>query len=339
MSMEIIWGIQLKEIILLAKQIGLAVVGAASLWGFILSIRDVRLKKSKSWVVDDWLGMKLFHLILAGTFLAAAAYFALAPVIKAYAHEGISVLPTVPEIIAAFPAMNALFLLLVTAVVGMALLRIFNEEKFSYLITPFYALAFGAAFVMTSLSGWRGTFDSIQIFHFMHGFHSIFTLGSVIVLDFLFIISARSELLKQHVYSLFSPISKVIWTGLSIDFVSVFLITDHFAPSEKFLFIQTVIAVLIINGAILSGPIARKMTDSIKSDGPIEARWRRAGNIAGALSITSWFTITALDFFEGISLNYGELALLYLSAFALAALGHFVFESRESQKEDFQRAG
>jgi hypothetical protein len=215
----------------------------------------------------------------------------------------------------------------------MIVLRLGNEEKFSRLLAPFYAITFLMAFVMTSLSAWREVFDSVQIFHFMHGFHSIFTLGSVIVLDFLFLTSSRSNLLKQHVYSLFPTISKVIWAGLSLDFLSVFLISEYFAVTEKFLFVQTVIAILIINGALLSGPIARRMINSIKdSVHPVTAKWRRAGNIAGALSITSWMTITTMDFFKALTLNYIELIGLYLGLFTLALLGHLLFEYMESKK-------
>ena len=331
--MELIWGIQLSHVLLLLKQLGLAVVGAASLWGFIFSIRDIRRGQPKNWIIDDWLSIKLFNLFLAGVVVSAVAYFASMPAIQALAHEGIAVSAAVSEVIATFPLMTVLYLFLILLTIIMILLHKEKEEKFSYLITPFYALTFLMAFIMTSLSAWRGSFDSVQIFHFMHGFHSIFTLGSVIVLDFLFLISYRSEVLKQHVYSLFPTISKVIWVGLSLDFISVFLIADYFVLTEKFLFVQTVVAILIINGVFLSGPIAREMMSSAKEGGhPVAARWRRVGNFCGALSITSWLTITTMDFFKGLTLGYGELVIVYIALFALAFTGHLVFEFFESRK-------
>jgi len=331
--MELIWGIRLNEVLLLLKQIGLAILGAAALWGFVFSIRDVRRRQPKNWIIDDWLSMQLFNLFLIGTAISSVAFFASLPTIRALAHEGVAVAATLPEIISTFPLMNGLYIFLILITCLMMLFRVSKEEKFSYLLTPFFAIAFLMAFIMTSLSAWRGALDSVQIFHFMHGFHSIFTLGSVIVLDFLFLISYRSELLKQHVYSLFPAISKVIWAGLSLDFLSVFLISEYFVVTEKFLFVQTVIAILIINGALLSGPIARKMMGSIKDHvHPITANWRRAGNIAGALSITSWITITTVDFFRDLTLNYMELIWLYLGFFTLALVGHLLFEYIESQK-------
>ncbi|OGI59505.1 hypothetical protein A2814_03155 [Candidatus Nomurabacteria bacterium RIFCSPHIGHO2_01_FULL_38_19] len=331
--MELIWGIQLNEVLLLLKQIGLAILGAAALWGFIFSIRDIRRHEPKTWIVDDWLSIKLFNLFLIGIILSSLAFFASLPTLRVLAHEGIAVIATISEITATFPSITILYIGLISMTCLMMILRIGNQEKFSYLLTPFYAIAFLMAFTMTSLSAWRGTFDSIQIFHFMHGFHSIFTLGSVIVLDFLFLTSNRSSLLKQHVYSLFPTISKVIWAGLALDFISVFLISEYFIVTEKFLFVQTVITILIINGVLLSGSIARKMMNSIKNHvQPITARWRRLGNIAGALSITSWITITTLDFFKNLTLSYIQLLLVYLGFFMLAFIGHLLFEHLESKK-------
>ncbi len=332
--MELIWGIQLNQVLLLFKQLGLAVLGAVSLWGFIFSIRDIRRNQPKNWIVDDYLSMRLFNLFLGGTILSSVAYFASIPTTIALAHEGIAVAASIPEIIATFPLMTALYIFLILITIIMVILRKKLEEKFSYLITPFYAVTFLLAFIMTSLSAWRGMFDSIQIFHFMHGFHSIFTLGSVIVLDFLFLISYRSELLKQHIYSLFPNINKVILVGLSLDFISVFLISDYFVVTEKFLFVQTVIAIIIINGVLLAGPIARKIMASTNKKGGerVGERWQKAGGVAGALSIVSWLTITMMDFFKNLTLSYRELILLYILFFVLAYIVHLIFEHLESQK-------
>lgn len=331
--MELIWGIKLNELLLLFKQLGLAILGATSLWGFIFSIRDKRNHKPKSFIIDDWISIKLFKLFSFGLVLSACSYFISIPAIKALAHEGSATPASIPEIVATFPIITLMYWILIGLTFLMIVLYQKNQEKFSYLITPFYAFGFLFAFFMTSFSAWRGTFDNIQIFHFMHGFHSIFTLGSVIVLDFLFLISYRSELLKQHIYSLFPTISKVIWAGLSLDFMSVFLIPDYFIATEKFLFVQTVITILIINGVFLSGPISRKMMASTK-DGVrhITNGWRRMASVAGALSITSWLTITTIDFFKDLTLKYGELILIYLSFFMIAFIGHLIFEYTQSRK-------
>lgn len=331
--MELIWGIKLNELLLLTKQIGLAIMGAACLWGFIFSVRDKINHKPKSFIIDDWISMSLFKLFSFGLVLSALAYFISIPRIKVLAHEGIAAPASFSEITATFSIVSSAFGVLVLLTILMAILYRKNQEKFSYTITPFYALGFLFAFFLTSFSAWRGTFDNVQIFHFMHGFHSIFTLGSVIVLDFLFLISYRSELLKQHIYGLFPTISKVIWVGLSLDFISVFLIPEYFVVTEKFVFVQTVISLLIINGVLLSGPISRKMMATAK-DGlrHISSRWRKVASVSGALSITSWLTITAADFLKGLTLKYEQLMLAYVSFFILALIGHLVFEYLESRK-------
>jgi hypothetical protein len=340
--LELFFGVQSEEVWLLLRQVALAVSGAAALWGFIFSIRDKGSKSPTSEILNDFISMRIFNLFLAGLTLASFSYLFLLPVLRALAHEGISVPATITESTNTFPLFSLLLFMLLAAAACMAILRKKNERRFSYLLTPFYAIAFVLAFLMTSFSAWRGTFDSVQIFHSIHGFHSIFTLGSVVVLDFLFLVSSRSTLLKQHVYSLFPTVSKVIWAGLSLDFLSVFLISDHFALTEKFLFTQTVIAILILNGVLLSGPIARRMVASVKEGGrEVAGRSLRVGHVAGALSITSWTTITALDFFKGLTLNYEKLLVAYLSLFLLAFLGHKIFEFWESKRtpRDFNFQG
>jgi hypothetical protein len=331
--MEILFGIQHTELLLFLKQLGLAVVGACAMWGFILSIRDLKHHDSKSWIIDDWLSMKLFNLLLVGVALASVSHYMLIPVIKALAHDGISVSPTAPEMLATFPIMSVLYFVLLALTFVMLVIRAKSEKLFSDLLTPFYATVFLLAFVMSSYSGWRGEVDSVQIFYFLHGFHSIFTLGSVIVLDYLFILSSHSDVLKQHIYKLFPAISKFIWVGLGLNFMSGLFILEHFEVTEKFLFVQTVVAILVINGVLLSGPIARKMTASVMgSASHISARWRMMGNIAGALSITSWITISSVDFFDTLTLGYRGLALGYFTLFALAFVGHLVFEKIEKNK-------
>lgn len=331
--MELIWGIQFDDILLLLKQLGLAVAGAAALWGFVFSVTDQKHSDKKSWIIDDILSMKIFNLFLVGVVLASVSYYFLLPVMHGVAHEGISIPATPEEIIATFPLKNIFYIVLLVLSLFMVILRSKNEERFSYLLTPFYAFMFLMAFFMTSFSAWRGFIDDKQLFHFMHGFHSIFTLGSVVVLDFIFVISSRSELLKQHVYRLFPTISKVIWAGLSLDFLSVFLIADTFQFSEKFLFSQTVIAILIINGVLLSGPIARKMIGSVENlNHKIHSRWRRIGNVSGSLSITSWMMITIVDFFTDLSLSYGQLIIIYITIFIFAFIGHTIFELMEQKR-------
>lgn len=331
--MELIWGIQVKDVLLLLKQLGLAVAGAASLWGFVFSVTDQKHSDKKGWIIDDVLSMKIFNLFLVGLILASICHYFLLPVIQGVAHEGISIPATNSEIMATFPIINILYVVLLVLSLLMIILRSKKEEKFSYLLTPFYAVTFLIAFFMTSFSAWRGALDNSQLFHFMHGFHSIFTLGSVIVLDFIFVISSSSELLKQHVYRLFPTISKVIWTGLSLDFLSVFLIADTFQMSEKFLFSQTVIAILIINGVLLSGPIARRMIGSVESaNHKIQSRWRRIGNVSGSLSITSWMMITTVDFFTDLTLSYGQLTIIYIILFICAFIGHTIFEFLEQRR-------
>ena len=161
-----------------------------------------------------------------------------------------------------------------------------------------------------------------------HSFHSIFTLGTVLILDFLFLLSRPSDLLRQHIFPLFPTISKVIWVGLAIDFLSVSLVfQEALRLTPKFFFMQTVIAILILNGIWLGGPIARKLMHSMTEGGEaMTRRWMNIASIAGGLSVSSWGTITFMDSFENLPFAYWQYALGYLALIAILFLGHVVME-------------
>jgi hypothetical protein len=82
---------------------------------------------------------------------------------------------------------------------------------------------------------------------------------------------------------------------------------------------------------MLSGPIARRLMSTIGSE--LQGRWRVAANIAGAISITSWMTITFVDFFKNLSLSYPTLLGSYFLLILLVFSMHHLLEKWEKSKK------
>ncbi len=327
------FGIETVELLLFGKQLGIALAGAAALWGFILSRKDFHCSTERPCVIYDWIAIRILPLLAGGVVVGTGSYAGLLSTVTASAHEGISYVPTTAEVAASFSILTPLFILLL--VVTAALLFFPNKDgnMFANAITPLYAGVFAISFLITSFPGWRGVFDSQQLFYIGHGFHSIFTLGSVIVLDYLFLLSRRAKILKEHIFAVFPTISAVVWAGLAFDFLSVLFIISGFEPTTKMLFMQTVIGILIINGVLLSGPLARKMINSVQPGGKqISASWEFAASIAGVISICSWFTITFVDSFANLTLSYLEFVGFYVALLVVVFSGHMVVEWLEERK-------
>jgi hypothetical protein len=321
-------GIEVYEIVLFVKQLGFVLAGAASLWGFIFSLKDFSCGENEC-IIYDWIALRLFTLFIGGLTLGALGLLGALSMLTTHAHEGIVILPDKAETLTALLMSAPVLLILIAGTIIIMYMRHRHPENFSRLITPFFAFSFVGLFILTSLTAWG---DGLRenLFFIGHGFHSIFTLGSVLVLDSLFLLSRKSNHLKSHIYPLFPTISKVIWVGLFFDFLSSYLILPEFVITQKFFFMQTVIGILIINGVILSGPIARKLMATVGKE--LQGKWRIAANIAGAISITSWMTITFVDFFKNLSLSYlplfGSYLLLILFVFSM----HYLLEKFEKEK-------
>jgi len=88
-----------------------------------------------------------------------------------------------------------------------------------------------------------------------------------------------------------------------------------------------VVGILIINGILLAGPITRKMMESLTHG--IESmhwKWLLVADAAGAVSITSWVTITFIDFFASLTLGYWQLIVIYVSVLTAGFAGHALWQ-------------
>ncbi|PIR82847.1 hypothetical protein COU20_00285 [Candidatus Kaiserbacteria bacterium CG10_big_fil_rev_8_21_14_0_10_59_10] len=321
------FGITFLELVLFGQQFGLALAGAASLWGFVFILKGTRYHHGDTCVTFDWLARKLLYLLYAGAAIAILSWAVLLMAMPAYAHEGIVIVPELAERTAALKLTTPVFVAWMLLLLPLGLLSHVTPAQFHRRLTLFYAVHFAVILFLISIPAWTGSMSLRQFFFIGHSAHSIFTLGTVLVLDFLFLISKSSLHLKRHIYPLFPTISKVILVGLGIDFLSVALVfSEAIALTPKFFFMQTIVGILLINGSLLAGPLTRRLIAAAKSgSGKLGRRWEFLGDVAGTISITSWFTITFVDYFAELSLGYGGLLLIYACVLFAAIAVHLVW--------------
>lgn len=292
------FGIELHELFLFSRQFGLAAAGAASLWGLVLLKQSPEVSKKLLWVF-----FPPFCLFIA-SWLALAIIFC---AFCAEAHEGISL---APDIAGFKPIISAqLYLFLSLAIWGSLGLFVVRKNLLFF---------YGVSFILISallLYPWNGEESLPYILSSaLHSWHSILTVGTVLVVDFLFTILGYkfTPLLKN----IFPLMTKAIFLGLGLDFLSAGLIfNEAFAISDKLLFMQTLVGIIVINGVFLSGPILRaalEFRERMKRS-ELPTALNRIIGLSGSISITGWLSITALDGFRSLNLSYWQLFLIYIT--------------------------
>jgi hypothetical protein len=331
------FGGSLEELLFFGRQLGFSLVGASALWGFVFWGLHHKDRKSPECIIFDWIAEKLLVLLSFGIVVGFASFVLLQLLSPAYAHEGIVLTLESDLWRAALQFMWPFYLAILAVFAVGAVLWKTKRALFLEKLGIFYGIQFALAFSILSLPVWTGELNLAQVFFAGHSVHSIFTLGTVIVLDFLIIVSQNSQLLRQHVFPLFPTLSKVIWVGLAVDFISVILVfEDAIALTPKFFFMQTVIGILIINGVFLVGPITRKMLASVTEEGAVlSSKWMLLASISGVISICSWSFNTFIDFFHALTFTYWHFALLYVGLLGIAFLGHLVMERFTKPVPDF----
>src|SRR3989344_683937 len=291
----------------------MGVAGAASLWGMVLALKK---EKELSGLLM-WPFLAGFALFVLNWFLAVMVFFPA----KVFGHEGIVIKPP-DQFIARGLEVSAVF---VFAFIFLVFLSSFLYFKRKEVFQKYAATLFFLSFIVISsiavFGVFSGQWDKVQTFFSLHSWHSILTLGTVIMVDFLYAVSLRRSELKRVVYPFLFHMSLAIWVGLGIDFVSVFLILEEaFEINTRFLFNQTLIGIIIINGAFLSGPVNDKLIGLIKNGKELTPKLNNLFSLLGSISIVSWTSITFMDFFE-FDFSYFVFATIYVLLIAFVFLG------------------
>ncbi len=302
--------------ILFVQQLGLALAGAACLWGlfFFFNSRSTTEEGKRS--ACNLIAGKLFIPFTMGFIVAFAAWlvktssswsFIAQSRVRAYlqftsANEGI--LDTV----------TALWIFLAAfTVLGIFLYRR-HHEWFLKNINFYFVISFISAFVLISFPTGIGKYDIDRLFFVRHGFPLIFTIGTVMATDFVFFFSRTSLRTKRQIYPFMPTLSKLVWVGLGITFLWEWTGLDRSMLTSQFYFTQSVIAVIIINGMLFNGPLLEKLISGVseKRVKPLSDGWLYVSEISGVVTFSCWNTITYLSFFGNLHYSLGTLWIAFI---------------------------
>ncbi|MDP2695640.1 MAG: hypothetical protein Q8O87_00065 [bacterium] len=311
-------------------QIAAATTGAAALWGLYFHIRNIGAGNDSSRLIN------LCFLVLASSvaiFLVAwlLNYSVFSPNIVT-SHEGIVTQPTQGHINSG----SQINLWMLWPLIIVSLFSIFSYSHRPRLYQKYIGWSFLAHFLIISaimiFSVYKGGWDKEQLFFALHSWHSILTIGTVILIDLLYSFTSKDVGLKKILYQAFHKMSMAIWIGLGLDFASAFLVyPEALVLNAKFYFIQTVIAIIIINGALLSGRVSNWLLGTLTGQA-LSRQSKIIIGLSGSISIISWLTITAIDSLE-IGWAYWQFALAYLIAIVAAYLFHKNFMVKDLEKQ------
>jgi len=314
-----------QEIIRFFIQVSIAVGGAASLWGFVLAYLAQRAKSAEDkegFYRAAYSVMPLFVLVFF-SFLALWWFgFLVAYPQESLAHEGI-VQGTLGQYIINGFQLNVFFVvaLMLTGMSGIALYWR-KPKNFARFAALFYLSQFVLFSLISLFFIFTKELDKQQFVFFLHNWHSILTIGTIVTVEFLYLTSMRSRAIQRVLYPFFPTISLFIWVGLGLEFAGSFLAFEGYFPqTTQFIFNQAVIAIIILNGALLSGRINDALINLVRrgKEMALTPRLRRAAQISGAVSIVSWTTVTFLDFFD-FNVSLGHFFIFYLAAIFLVFL-------------------
>lgn len=298
------------EIISFVRQASAAVTGAAGLHGWLLFNRQ-----------HGKLSRLLEPLMIGATVVYLAAWLiGFVGYSFAHAHVGISLDPEIQDITRSY-ALQLPLVIITIALLGTSQGGLRRAPRL------YHFLYFVVMSLLLSTYAVSQHIDLREISYVLHGWHSIITLGTVVVLDYLFFATSKSRKLLAKLHVSFSRFSMFILAGLALDITSsYFVLNEALRLDTRFFFMQTVVCIIIINGIIMAGPLTRRASVYMAKERKIPKPLHTVLGFAGATSFVSWNTITFLDLVPNISLSYVALLLIYLILITAGFMTHLVVE-------------
>jgi len=299
------------EVLLFVRQASAAVAGAAGLHAWLLYSRKQKTIAKELHGLMIWSSAVFIFTWLVGWFLTSPS---------AFAHVGISLLPRITDI-------DRAYLFQWPFVLFLAVLILFARGGLARVPKVYSILFFSVMSILLSTYAVSAAVDFREVSYVLHGWHSVVTLGTVVVLDYLFF-SLRNDKKRLALFTKsFARFSVFIFVGLALDILSTyFVLGEAFVLNVRFFFVQTVVVVLIINGVLLSGPMTRVAGRYLARAKELPKGMSAALGLMGAASLVSWVTITFLDFVPDISLSYMQMATVYVALIAAGFLTNLVVD-------------
>ncbi len=158
--------------------------------------------------------------------------------------------------------------------------------------------------------------------------------GSAYFGDYTFMGAMRSNVVTPERLARMGKVSRNVWIGVLIIVLSgvgLFLgDPTGYLASDKFIAKMIIVAVVIINGAVLHFVHFKVLEQVVGEPLKTSLRYRKASfgmHISGGVSAVSWASAIVLGFFHSVPLSLSSLLGIYVLLLALSIGGSLVVRS------------
>lgn len=178
-----------------------------------------------------------------------------------------------------------------------------------------------------------------SLFVILHLFAVALGLGGAVISDIFFFRFLKDLRISRDEKDILHTFSQIIWIGIGLFLLSGFALFAPFAEayqlSPKFLAKMIVVAIIIVNGSVLTFFISPKLEKisfhEEEVDFPGELRiLRKVAFALGAVSATSWMTALILGALQSVPFSFIQVLFLYGTAIILAITASQFLEIRFS---------
>ncbi|MDD4989005.1 MAG: hypothetical protein PHV42_01075 [Candidatus Pacebacteria bacterium] len=307
---------EVTALVVFFEQLGLALAGAACLWGIFFSVNADNAKEEGKKKIFDDITKKLFIPFTFGFIISTLVWivraFSRTDFASRYTFKVFSNLSLTSQYVEkSVPVIWIVFILLS---LGFIFFSSFWKKKFPHLIRTFYLVNFIIIFILISFPTGLLNFDNDHLFFIKHGFPLIFTIGTVMIVDFLFFFTRSSLRAKRVIFPFFTILNKFVWIGLGIHFFTDWINGGQILLSPLFYFVQIVTAIIIINGMLFTGPLTEVLISGVSERRvkPLEKKWGIISGISGVVSFSSWTTLTIATLIPNLPLSLSTLLFVYV---------------------------
>ncbi len=298
------------------EQLGLALCGAACLWGIFFSVNADGAKEEGKKKIFNEIAEKLFIPFTFGFVIATIVWilriFSRSGFASRHAFGMFSNLSLISQYaLRAIPVLWIVFIIISLVFIG---LSFFAKKKFPHFVRVFYLVSFILVFILISFPTGLLNFDNDHLFFIKHGFPLIFTIGTVMIVDFLFFFTRSSLRAKRVIFPYFTTLNKFVWIGLGIHFFTDWVSGGQTVFSPLFYFVQIVTGIIIINGMIFTGPLTEVLISGVSERRvkPLERKWGIISGFAGVVSFSSWTSLTLATLIPDAPLSLSALLTIYI---------------------------
>ncbi len=170
----------------------------------------------------------------------------------------------------------------------------------------------------------------------LHVLGVVFGMGAALMSDMLFNFYSKDKKLNFNEVKTLSLLSKTVWFGLIIIFLSgtgLFLSDiPKYITSIKFLAKMSIVLVLLINGFILHKYIWKQVIKEHFLTDPTKTRARQKAFAGGAISVISWVIVCSLGVIDSIPFTYWQIMLAYFVIIAFGIITAITIERATFEK-------